>query len=251
MRITRLYHPEQLDCGSNTQLAADSASHLIRVLRADIGTPIILFNGDGFDYHCKTLDQNPKKTLVSIESRSHVSTESSLKTTLIQGISRHDRMEQSVQKSVELGVNRIIPVLCQRSNTRFTKDKFEKKRQHWNKIIISACEQSGRSVLPVIGDIASIDTIEQYLNPDAHRLLLNPASNNSLRDLARQQDWQLDGQTKEIEYVIGPEGGLNEEEVSLLESRGFVSIQFGPRTLRTETSGPAFLSVLQLLWGDF
>ena len=118
MRITRLYHPQQLHCGKDTQLDKYTSSHLIKVLRTKIDTNITLFNGDGYDYQCKTLDDNPKKTRLTVDSKIKNNAESCLNITLIQCLSRLDRMETSIQKSVELGVKRIIPVISQRSNTR-------------------------------------------------------------------------------------------------------------------------------------
>ena len=243
MRITRLYHPEKLSCGKTTQLDANSSSHLVRVLRTRIDTEVVLFNGDGFDYLCKTIDNNPKKTLLSIESKTQANNESSLKTTLIQGLSRHDRMDHTIQKSVELGVNRIIPVLCQRSNSRLAKDKQVKKLAHWNKVVISACEQSGRSVLPEITEVVSIENIDQCLDEGVFKILLNPETGISLNDITSSH--------QSVEIFIGPESGLTDEEISLLEAQNFTSIRFGPRILRTETTGPAVLSAVQLLWGDF
>ncbi len=152
-------------------------------------------------------------------------------------------MEQTIQKSVELGVNRIIPVLCQRSNTNLSKDKQSKKQAHWHKIAISACEQSGRSVLPEISDVVTVESLSHYLNSDAYKICLNPSAEKSLND--------GDTHHRSAEIFIGPEGGLTDEEIAILETLRFENIRFGPRILRTETTGPAVLSVLQLLWGDF
>jgi 16S rRNA (uracil1498-N3)-methyltransferase len=222
---------------------ANNSNHLIRVLRTKVGMELVLFNGDGFDYHCKTLDSNAKKTLVAVETHSEPNNESNLDITLIQGVSRHDRMDQSIQKTVELGVNKIIPVLCQRSNSKLARDKLNKKLQHWKKVSISACEQSGRNVIPEITEVVSIENINQHLKQDACRFILNPTSEYSLND--------LDIKPTSVEIFIGPEGGLNDEEISMLEASSFKSIHFGPRILRTETTGPAVISALQLLWGDF
>lgn len=243
MRITRLYHPEQLVCGETTRLDANASNHLIRVLRAKINTTIVLFNGDGFDYQASTLDENSKKTLVSVDSKIKTNTESNLNITLVQGLSRQDRMETTIQKSVELGVNRIIPVLCQRSNTRLTTEKQRKKIVHWQNVAISACEQSGRNIIPEIDNITALHNIESRLSQDARKLILNPDSKTSLKD--------IDCNPHMIEIFIGPEGGLNDDEISSLQGMHFRSICFGPRILRTETAGPAVISALQMLWGDF
>jgi len=243
VRITRLYHPEKLRCGETIHLEANSSNHLIRVLRTRKDTAIVLFNGDGFDYTCRTLDESPKKTLVAIESKTEVKSESNLKITLLQGISRQDRMETTIQKSVELGVSRIIPVLCQRSNTKLPQDKQLKKISHWQNVAISACEQSGRSSIPEITDIVSLKNIIPFLQQDAYRIILNPEAKKSLKEVAFCH--------QAIEIFIGPEGGLNNDEISFLAENNFQNICFGPRILRTETAGPAVISALQMLWGDF
>ncbi len=232
-----------MHCGETTHLDKNTSNHLVRVLRTKIDSPVVLFSGDGFDYYCKTLDSNSKKTLISIESKTEINNESNLNITLIQGLSRHDRMETTIQKSVELGANKIIPVLCQRSNTKMNQEKQSKKLDHWRKVAISACEQSGRSIIPEITDIISLSNINQFLEPDAFKIILNPDTNTSLKD--------ADFNHQTIEIFIGPEGGLNNKEITLLEESHFKNICFGPRILRTETAGPAVISALQILWGDF
>ncbi len=248
MRTTRLYHTENLICGKTTQLDKNTSSHLVRVLRAKAETPVILFNGDGFDYLCKTLNTHPKKALVAVEEKIKINNESNLFITLIQGLSRLDRMETTIQKSVELGANKIIPVLCQHSNTKLTEDKRQKKLAHWSKVAISACEQSGRSILPEISEISSLNKIDSLLNPDALKIILNPETKKSLKEINITQN---KGNSSAIEIFIGPEGGLSEDEITHLQSLQFQNICFGPRILRTETAGPAVISALQMLWGDF
>ena len=247
MRISRLYHPEQLTCGEETTLTAEASSHLIKVLRTRPGSPLVLFNGDGCDYHAITIDNNARKTRVSIETKIEKFNESNLDITLIQGLSRHDRMDATIQKSIELGVNRIIPVLCQRSNAKLDASKREKKLSHWQKIAISACEQSGRSIIPEISEIIPINKLcshqDDWLHLDAERLLLDPESQTGLKNIEIKDN--------SIEILIGPEGGLSAEEISQLADTGFTSICFGPRILRTETAGPAVISAFQTLWGDF
>jgi len=252
VRITRLYHPKKLCCGETTQLDKEASNHLVRVLRTQIGSPIVLFNGGGVDYFCTTLSDHPKKTLVSIDSSVAIKNESNLNITLIQGLSRNDRMDTTVQKAIELGVNRIIPAICQRSNTKLNKDKLAKKLAHWRKVAISACEQSGRSVIPEITEIISLDdsakSLVPLLTPDALKIILAPDSNTSLKDVELSSAAEP---IHTIETFIGPEGGLNSEEIKLLENIRFKSVCFGPRILRTETAGPAVISALQILWGDF
>lgn len=249
MRIIRLYHPEQLVCGEETTLTADASSHLVKVLRTKPGTSVTLFNGDGFDYQCTTLDNNARKARLAIETKIQKTNESNLHITLIQGLSRHDRMDTTIQKSIELGANRIIPVLCQRSNTKLDTDKKEKKLSHWKKVAISACEQSGRSIIPEVHEISTVNELcsrtETKPHGNSSKFLLNPEAAAGLNDI------QFDHEGTAIEIFIGPEGGLNDEEIQSLADAGFTSISFGPRILRTETAGPAVISAVQTLWGDF
>ena len=252
VRNIRLYHRDELDCGETTFLNTDTSNHLIRVLRSKVGSPITLFNGDGFDYKCKTLDSNSKKTHISVESRIEINNESNLSITLIQGLSRNDRMDTTIQKSVELGVNRIIPVICQRTNIKsdkdkIDKDKIDKKLNHWRKIAISACEQSGRNSIPEISEVVYLNDINQYLIQDRLKIVLNPLAKTSLKGLDRQHS---NAACISMELLVGPEGGLNEDEIIFLEKEKFSSVCFGPRILRTETAGPAVISALQVLWGD-
>lgn len=242
MRITRLFQTTNLSCGDTAQLDAEASNHLIRVLRTKVDSPVILFNGDGFDYLCRTQDTDTKKTTLLVESKSEVNNESNLSITLIQGLSRNDRMEASIQKSVELGVNKIIPVLCQRSNTKITQEQQLKKLAYWRKVTLSACEQSGRCHIPEIKTIKTLTNISAELDPTALKIFLNPEAEQSAKDI------ELD--KRSIEIFIGPEGGINSEEIKQLEAMGFNNICFGPRILRTETAGPAVISALQVLWGD-
>jgi len=248
VRNIRLYHPEELNCGVEMHLSRESSNHLIRVLRTKVDTPITLFNGDGFDYLCRTLDDNGKKTRVLVESKIQLNTESNLNLTLIQGLSRHDRMETTIQKSVELGINKIIPVICQRSNLKSSKDKIQKKLDHWRKIAISACEQSHRNRIPDISNIVLLDDLTQHLDQHTIKIILNPTATQSLKDIKNKYH-ELPHDAMNV--FIGPEGGLNNDEIELLKNIAFTGITFGPRILRTETAGPAVISALQMLWGDY
>jgi len=248
VRTIRLYHSEQINCGAVTVLSAESSNHLIRVLRSKVNTPVVLFNGDGFDYQCKTFDTNSKKTQVLVETKLKNDNESSIKITLIQGLSRSDRMEATIQKSVELGVNKIIPVICQRSNLKSNNEKLTKKLNHWKKIALSACEQSNRCVIPEITDIFLFSDIKKITKQNIFNIALDPTAKTSINDLKKKQAELPDNA---INVFIGPEGGFNDDEINLLENGNVHRVLFGPRVLRTETAGPAAISALQILWGDF
>ena len=244
MRVTRLFHPGELQCGETVTLDSENSSHLIRVLRTRTGSTVVIFNGDGYDYQCTTLDENAKKTSLSIDEKNAVNNESRLNITLIQGLSRQDRMEATIQKSIELGANRIVPVICQRSNAKLPAEKKDKKLKHWRKVAISACGQSGRCIIPQITDVITLSDIHEVSSDNAVKLVLDPEAGISLKDI------KITEQACEIEIFIGPEGGLSQQELDLLIQHHFCAIRFGPRILRTETAGPAVISALQTLWGD-
>jgi len=249
MRVTRLFYSGSLNTGTQIQLNSQTSTHLIRVLRTKVNTPIVLFNGLGNEYQCQTLDADPRKTRVEILAQIQVNKESPLKITLLQGISRKDRMELCIQKSTELGVFKIIPVICERSNIKQDKTQLDKKQQHWQQVAISACEQSGRCTIP---DISAIQTLDDYLqqetndgNNEPSKVFLAPEATQTLKTLGSPL------KDDAIIMFIGPEGGLSENELTLLKHNDWKGVQLGPRVLRTETAGPAVIAALQLLYGDF
>jgi 16S rRNA (uracil1498-N3)-methyltransferase len=242
LRITRLYFSGELCCGQSVKLNENTSKHLIKVLRTPVNTPLILFNGDGFNYGCKTHDKHQKATTVHIISKQAANNESPLSITLLQGLSRQDRMSVSIQKAVELGVTKIIPIMTQYSNVKLSPEKQAKKLLSWQNVIISACEQSGRSVLPELLPIRPMSSISSISPSDASQFVLVPAAKKSFSQFEPK---------KEVMLLIGPEGGFSDEELKMLASNNFKAVSFGPRILRTETAGPAAISALQMLWGDF
>ena len=241
-RSIRLYTSQSLQCGKTIQLEKQAAHHLLKVLRSKIGTKLLLFNNTGFDFSATLTDTSEKKPTVSIDTQLEVRNESPLNITLLQGISRGDRVETTLQKSVELGVNVVIPVMCSRSNYAIKKEREEKKMAHWKQVIISACEQSGRATVPQLCDIQDFSLAVKSRN-DGHKILLSPDANRSIKDSISPGN--------DISVLIGPEGGLTQQEITLATEHGYEGIKFGPRILRTETAGPAVISALQTLWGDY
>ncbi|NPA71223.1 MAG: 16S rRNA (uracil(1498)-N(3))-methyltransferase, partial [Gammaproteobacteria bacterium] len=165
----------------------------------------------------------------------------------VQGISKGDRMDTSIQKSVELGITAIQPVFTERCDVKLTADKLEKRRAQWQAIVINACEQSGRTVVPKILPIQTLSAWLEHLNPaeQVFGLVLDPYAPSRLSTVNAPQTGQS------IQLLIGPEGGLTEAEVMQATEAGLTAVQLGPRILRTETAGPAVLAILQNQWGDF
>ena len=169
--------------------------------------------------------------------------ESPLQLTLLQGIARNDRMDFILQKAVELGVQTIQPIWMQRSHTRLKGERLEKRISHWQGVITSACEQSGRATLP---QLSLPEEYSNWINTGTDsdlRLMLQPDARSCLRNLEKP--------TGGISILVGPEGGLAPEEQALARTAGFTGIRLGPRVLRTETAALATLAGIQALWGDF
>lgn len=239
--MIRLYQSSTLQPGHTIELDKNPSHHLCRVLRAKKGAELILFNGDGHEYLAELLDDNPKKSQLKIKHKNSVNNESSLNITLLQGASRGDRMDSCIQKSIELGAHSIIPVICQRTGINLKGNRAEKKQNHWQQIVISACEQSGRCIIPEVSPV--VDFAQAVKNTQIKdKFILAPDAATSIRNIPSPGS--------EICILIGPEGGFTSNEIKLATDNGFTSISLGPRILRTETAGPACIAIAQTLWGD-
>ena len=239
--MIRLYQSTTLEAEQFISLDKNPSHHLIRVLRAKKGTEVTLFNGDGCEYLAELVDDNHKHCQLKIKQQKKIENESPLKITLLQGISRGDRMDSCIQKSIELGVDSIIPVHCQRTGGNLKGERAEKKHQHWQQIAISACEQSGRCIIPNIQAITGF-TESIQTDSNAEKLILAPGANKSFSCLPKPE--------KEVCILIGPEGGFTDEEIQQANEVNYISLALGPRILRTETAGPACIAAAQTLWGD-
>jgi len=142
MRKIRLYYPDILHCNTDVQLNNTTSTHLVRVLRIKPGFPVILFNGNGKQYNAEVMDTHSRKTTVHIINEQTITRESPLKITMIQGISRNDRMEICLQKATELGIHQIFPVICERSNVKLAKHRLQKKQYS----LATGCNQRLRTV---------------------------------------------------------------------------------------------------------
>jgi len=240
MRITRFYCPDLNEDKQLFVLPEAAHRHAVQVLRLKQGDVLRLFDGRGLELDATLNAVSKRESSVRILSRVVVNNESPLTITLLQSISRGERMDFALQKAVELGVTRIIPVATERCNVQLSGGRDEKRWAHWQGIMISACEQSGRSVLPELSMIMSLE--ESLLdNKQGCRLVLDTLAKKGFTNLDRQQS---------ITLLIGPEGGLSELEIEQAQAAGFESVCFGPRILRTETATVAALAVVQTLWGD-
>ena len=238
MKTIRLYQNTPFTEGKTAELDSDNSHHLSKVLRFPVGKNITVFNGDGFDY--TALVQGAKKTTsLKIISKARNNSESKLDLTLAQGIAKGEKMDFLIQKAVELGVKRIIPMKLERCVVRLRDEKVQKKIDHWQKIANHACEQSGRSVIVSVSDPVSL---EGLLEEKGHNgFVLHHRAEIGLSQVQ---------ETSNATILIGPEGGLTEKEVSDSEFAGYQSVHIGKRVLRTETASLAAIANMQLLWGS-
>ncbi|MBD2857378.1 16S rRNA (uracil(1498)-N(3))-methyltransferase [Spongiibacter sp. KMU-158] len=242
MRIPRIYTSQSLATGTSLELEERAAHYLIQVLRMKAGRQLILFNGDGFDYPAEITEVGRRQLICTLsDTAEKIRSESPLHIELGIAISKGDRMDLVVQKATELGVASITPLFSERVDVKLPEERREKKWQHWQQIMISACEQSGRARLP---DLNPITELDNWITEDknALNLVLCPARLNET-GLSHQQD-------QNIRLLIGPEGGLSDAEIEQALTQGFHTLQLGPRVLRTETAPLAAISILQYRFGD-
>ncbi|HEB58198.1 MAG TPA: 16S rRNA (uracil(1498)-N(3))-methyltransferase [Gammaproteobacteria bacterium] len=242
MRLTRLYTPRPLATGTVVSLDERAARHCARVLRMRSGDAVILFNGEGGEYQAH-LTRIARTTVDAEVGEYHdVSRESPLHITLHQALARGERMDYALQKAVELGVATLAPVITRRCVVQLDAGKLEKRMAHWRGVIISACEQSGRTRLPRL--LVPQPLAELVARPsDELRLVLSPTAEQGLSEL---QDTGITA----VSLLVGPEGGLEESEIAACVAAGHTALRFGPRILRTETAGTAIIAALQSRWGD-
>jgi len=200
MRIPRLYQDTYLSVGDNVVLDAQAAVHVTRVLRLKPGDTVIVFNGHGGEYHGRIVAQEKRSTHIFIEQFVEQEVESPLNITLAQGVSRGERMDYTVQKAVELGVTRIVPLLTERTGVNLKGDRKQRRYEHWQGIISGACEQSGRNSLP---ELLPVETLEQFLGRYAK---LQSATRLVLHHRTQQTLAQLPVPEGEVVLLVGPKG---------------------------------------------
>ncbi len=241
MRLSRVFVEGPLEPGARLSLTGSAAAHVSRVLRLRAGDGLTLFNGTGGEF-AATIEGIAKDAVTLTVGEGHrAERESPLRLTLAQGISRGERMDLVVQKATELGVTTLAPLLTERSVVRLDAAQAARKAEHWRAIALAACEQSGRNRPPRLLPPA---TLAQFLGATgaATKLLLSPAATLRLTEVPRPAG--------EVQVLIGPEGGLTDEEQARARAAGFLGVRLGPRVLRTETAAIAALALVQREFGD-
>lgn len=255
-RTPRFYHEGKIEAYSELELSKKASHHLVTVVRTKIDDKIELFNGDGNNYSAIVTDVG-KRARLRIEDCIEATNESPVSITLVQAISRGERMDLTVRQAVELGVSQIQPLYCRHSVKALDEKRTAKKMEHWQNIIISACEQSGRARVPLLEEPI---TLNQWLEQTEHtsttsdshsklhtcKLILAPTAEHTFSNLFHS----MQGTLEKCSLLIGPESGFDEDEIHVAVCSGVQSVSFGRRILRTETAGPATIAVVQSLVGD-
>lgn len=241
MRIPRIYLPLQLNVSDEVVLDDRTFQHCIRVLRLKQGAQLVCFNGDGQEYYATIETINKKNAVITINKITENNTESGLNIHLGLGISKGERMDFAIQKAVELGVKEITPLFTEHCVVNLDEKRSLKRAQHWQGIVISACEQCGRNTIPALNNPVEL---KQWAGTiESQCLILDPLAGSSMK--------LIQPENNNVSLVIGPEGGLSSAEISALNTKpNFQPVRFGPRILRTETAAVAAITAIQLLWGD-
>ncbi len=244
MALTRLFIRSELQTGQAVELDKEQARYLGRALRLRPGDALIIFSAESGEFAAAvtTIGKSNAELMVGVAIPTN--TESPLKVHLVQGVSRGERMDVVVQKATELGVKRISPVLTEYGVVKLDGSRASRRREHWQKIAESACEQCGRTRPPLIDEPLPLKTwFGSKTSETDVDLILKPNAATSMASLKAP--------TTKVCLLIGPEGGFSDNEYEDAEISGFKAVSLGPRVLRTETAAIAAITVAESLWGDF
>ncbi len=239
-RPPRFHCEAVLSPGAGVELPERAARH-VAALRLRAGDEVVLFNGDGAESAATLVAIGKRGAVAAVRERRPVDRESPFEIHLAQGICAGDRMDLVLQKATELGIASIQPVVTARSIIRLDRERRERRETHWQNVVIAACEQCGRNLVPPVAPSTGLPEFVALPARGGTRILLAPDGEATLRSLAPRPP---------VTVLIGPEGGLAPEEREIATARGFSAVRFGPRILRTETAPLAALAALQSLYGD-
>jgi 16S rRNA (uracil1498-N3)-methyltransferase len=249
----RFFHIEPMFPGKSTMLNSDTSHHAAQVLRLKQGDPVILFNGMGGEFSGHLAQVGKSGCLVRIDHFLEIERESPLLIELAQAVCVNEKMDWIIQKAVEQGATRIQPLITKRTVVRLTNERADKRWHHWQRIIVSACEQCGRNKIPQLLPLLPLSQwLEQKLvqqekngNQPMHNLMLSPIAHQRLAELPSPTPGEY------VTLLVGPEGGFTTEETDAARIAGFISIRLGKRILRTESAALAAIAAVQTLWGDY
>ena len=227
--------------GDEAYLRGQEARHALKVLRLRKGDEIVIFDGTGSEYLAKIEASSTVSVKLKVLKKLNINRDSPLDTVLYMGLTnRLPKFELAIQKSTELGVKVIVPIICKRSAFGEKIKDWSGKLKRWNEITVNAAKQCGRNILPEIKEPIKLDDID---DSSELKFVLWEKGGKSFKDYSQFNPTS-------VSVVIGPEGGLDSKEIETLKSKGFHVIHLGKRILRAETAAIASLSVVQFLWGD-
>ena len=240
MRITRFYFEDSLKTDSIVKLHHDLTHYVVKVLRLKTGNQIKLFNNNEGEFIGTIVSIDKVDISVSVDLQIRVPTEDSVRFHIALSITKGERMDYAIQKSVELGVTSVSPLYSQFSEVKIkNKNHLENKLRHWGKIILNASQQCGRLSLPQVREPMSLPELIEEGNGNTF-ILLDKSGNKNLNRVKFKRDLYL---------IVGPEGGFSDEELKYASKKTEI-ITLGPRTLRAETAPVVALSILQSKFGD-
>ena len=242
--MNRFYHSKSININETIIIDDFAAHHMLKVMRLKTNDQLILFNGDGSDFTGQVIRISKRRVEVSIKSKKNIKNESNLKVILLQALTSSEKMDLIIQKTTELGISEIQPIICERSIVKIKNEKIEKKLSHWRQVSIAACEQCGRAKIPTIHKPENIiKYLEKTESKKDTKIILSPEATKSLNNF-------IPNMKQDIKVLIGPEGDFTKQELDFSIQKGFSPIKIGPRILRTETASMCILSILQYKYGD-
>lgn len=239
----RFFCPVTLHPGGSLLLPAAAAHHASGVLRLAPGAAVTLFDGAGGEYACRITAVKPEVT-ADVLARLDTEREAPLAITLAQVVPAGDRMDWVVEKAVELGVARLAPLMSARSVVRLAGERAERRRSHWQQVAVSAAEQCGRNRLMAVEAPQPLAAfLAEAATAGATRLVMMPRTGSNLSGLPAPRE--------SLTLLVGPEGGLTEDECAAALGCGYRALRLGPRVLRADTAGLAAVAAVLARWGDF
>lgn len=243
--MPRFYIPQPRIEQELLKVEGSEVRHIRRVLRLKVGDRLVLFDGSAKEYEGIIVEESPSLVVMRVENISSPAKESPLEITLAQSLLKGEKMEYLIQKATELGIKKIIPFFSSRSVPLLDKSKKLRRYHRWEKIAIEACKQCGRIAVPKVEPLQNYSEMLGMASLEALRLILWEKEGQGLKEVLKESK----GRTK-VFFMVGPEGGMSDEEVEEAKRGGFIPITLGKRILRSETAGLCLLSVLQYEWGD-
>ncbi|MFZ3136167.1 MAG: 16S rRNA (uracil(1498)-N(3))-methyltransferase [Thermodesulfovibrionales bacterium] len=238
--MPRIYLPAPVFLNNRISITDEKAHYLASVLRCGKGDCLIIFDGKGNCFRTTIVTADKREVVAEVAEKIPCNLESDLNITLVQGLLKGEKMDMVVQKTTELGVKEILPVITGRSQLRDTK-----KIARWRKIAEEASRQSGRSMVPVVHETVKFDNFLS-VHDSIHGLVFYEEGGVGLTEAVSS----LIPRHSSFFVLIGPEGGFTKEEIMLAKEKGLIVTSLGKRILRAETAAISAVTLAQFLLGD-